>query len=216
MKLNNFKYSDLKWIVINLPTRPDRLEETVQEFQRIGVAEYAHVQALDGKLFEPCWPEGLHNVGARGCLESHIVTLEAIAAIGDTDAAYVICEDDVRFTANFKQDMFPLLPYVDFSISPLHYIGANNLENIKLRPINDRLWRARGLFATHCYMVHASTAGRLAEYLKQRTHYVDVMYAQLQESEVITCFDAPYAFQRPSYSDILKSKVYHDIKGWTY
>ena len=216
MKLKNFKYSELKWVFINLASRPDRLKETVAELQRIGVDEYAHVQAIDGSLFEPCWPEGVHNTGQRGCLESHIVTLEAIAAVGDSDCAYVICEDDVQFTANFKRDMFPLLPFVDFSISPLHYIGANNLEARKIYPINDRLWRARGLFATHCYMAHPSTAGRVAEWLKRRTHYVDVQLVELQEAETVTCFDAPYAFQRPSFSDILKSDVHHEIKGWGY
>jgi GR25 family glycosyltransferase involved in LPS biosynthesis len=214
MKRTHFQFHELEWIVINLPHREDRLRETSAQLQQIGVEDFFHFPAVTATKCPETFPVGCENIGHAGCLESHIAVLDLIASEGDEDLMYVVCEDDVEFPKNFRRELLPLLHYVDFGAGLLHYIGANNLEGRRLMPINDRLWKAQGLFATHCYAVHKTTAGRVANWLKRRTHFVDVMLVELQQRETLTCFDAPLAFQRASFSDILRSDVHHEIRAW--
>lgn len=84
-------FDDLVVLVINLASRPDRMEQVRTQLNSIGVDRFFVVPAVDGRQ---TYPELSTLSGKRGCAESHLL---ALSLAQEYEVPALILEDDVLF-----------------------------------------------------------------------------------------------------------------------
>jgi glycosyl transferase family 25 len=142
-------------IVINLPDRKDRREETELEFARIGFKNFSFFQAsrpLDRGAFA--------SIGERGAYESHLAVLRG--AIGRPCA--LVMEDDVQFSDDIAS--LPGLVAAMPDSWDVMYLGHAQIAEIA------KDIRGRGLvrvgseyefICLHCYAVNGKAIAKLVD-----------------------------------------------------
>ena len=193
---------DVPFFLINLDARVDRLEESLQEFAKIGLRPPARVAAT------------AHPNGALGCAASHISVLERLAR-QDFEMA-VVCEDDIAFVAR-RQELEALLE--DFFHHPS--IGvlciSNRVRGPRL-PISRHMAISNNVQTTACYAIKPwaveavlssfrESARELASGAPLHTASIDQTWKKIQGTEIF--FGVPRistARQRESFSDIAKKR----------
>jgi hypothetical protein len=85
--------------VINLPERTDRRREVEEQLNRFGLSlEHPAVSLVPAS--RPADRGEFPNIGARGCFESHLITLRAAQDAGHEN--FLILEDDADFSDDFE------------------------------------------------------------------------------------------------------------------
>lgn len=76
------KFTSIRVHLINLASRPDRLQETNEEFARMGIVDWSRFEAVKSAD------------GALGCALSHA---HLLGGLDRTVSAVMVCEDDIEF-----------------------------------------------------------------------------------------------------------------------
>lgn len=91
--------------VINLPERTDRRREVERQLNRLGLS-LDHPAVTLVPAIRPVERGEFPNVGARGCFESHLITLKAALDAGYQH--FLLLEDDADFTDDLEARLVAL------------------------------------------------------------------------------------------------------------
>jgi glycosyl transferase family 25 len=191
MKLN--EYFD-KIYCINLDERPDRWEECILEFKKIGITNIERFSAIK------------HERGEIGCRESHIQIIEKCKKQNLKNV--LIFEDDVLFleeNINYIEDTLNQLSEVDWD---LFYLGATVDPNVSyFNKIKKNLVSTNFAYTTHAYAINSTVFDKI---LDEAPKYpiIDVFYCRnivpLGRSLIM---NPMVAIQKEGYSSIQKQQA---------
>lgn len=188
--------------IINLPHRTDRLREMGQQLARVGMG-MDDVMVVAGA--KPDDPGAFPSIGARGCFESHLKTLDLAVTI--KVPSLLILEDDCDFVGNEAP------PHdVDWDI----FYGGHNNEVQEEGPTIAAPDTA--FTGTHCIGLRGEAIRLARDYLKAMharpagdpmggPMHVDGAYSWFRrEHPELKTLVANIAVQRPSRSDVADLK----------
>ena len=162
--------------LINCQHRPDRLEETMAEFKRSGMADPSKVivtKAIVGDYTGHSAGWGAGN-GAWGCLQSHRRILEDLLHMRDERDALawtsaLILEDDVFFLDNALEDFNRFIADAPPEWGQL-YLGGQHQQ--KVTPTdNPNLKKGNSINRTHAYAVHQSSVKQIYQHISYMPDY---------------------------------------------
>lgn len=176
--------------IINLPSRPDRRAEMIQELRRVGLENDPRVQFVDGILVENMAP--WRAPGEKGVFLAQLGIIAEAAKAGES---VLILEDDVDFTSSAQS--WQRSADCDIAYGGYFASDTNDLHS-------------SDIIGAHCIGFSARAAKALAPFLEQLLEHespppIDGAYVwfRRQNDGFITEFAQPVvAVQRPSRSDI--------------
>lgn len=203
-----------KIYVINLPSRPDRLEEFKNSSSKIG---------FDFQVFKAFGPKEIEEIinsndfykmmninqdhyrkSAAGCFLSHLTIIKEAKEKGYKKI--MILEDDCDFTENFADKFHTLFEKLPDNWDFL-YLSGSLPEFVEKF---DGHARVSQVFTTHSYVLNHTAYDRIIEYLSKYflIKEVDACYTDLHKN--LNSFIAlPFlTYQRGSFSDI--QQIYTD------
>jgi hypothetical protein len=199
-------FARLDIVVINLDSRPDRLEEFTEEMTRLGIHSWRRLTAVDGRKEFP-YLDPFYS-GSIGCSLSHVEAFEQ--AEWDGAEALLICEDDVEFLVDKATIALAIQEFLDnASLDVLALYGRARGGSHR---ISGNLRIVVGLVGTVCYVVkpHMTkvigdlfTAGVADLQQCKRKGKSDVLWNRLQAKGYF--FASPvgsYTRNREGFSDI--------------
>jgi GR25 family glycosyltransferase involved in LPS biosynthesis len=171
--------------VINLDTKPHRMEATIKELTKIGVKKILRFSAITG--------------GEAGCARSHYECLKM------QESPLLIFEDDVVFEPEALKTISKAMEQLpdDFD---LFYFGAN-VKSPAIKYSENLFKITGGVHCTHAMFWSAKGRKRILElwnpYSEQEFHQIDHwLYMKGQGAmECYVCYPL-MAFQRADHSDI--------------
>lgn len=135
---NNFKNENIKTFVVNLDRRPDRWKKFTEN-KELDFLNYQRYSAVDGEKListpqlQQIFENNDYNMrrGMVGCFMSHIVLYTQL--INSNDEVYLILEDDLEVTKDFKMKFEHLLSLLkqkewDFCFIGHHVRNTQELE----------------------------------------------------------------------------------------
>lgn len=199
-------FDRLDVVVINLDSRPDRLQEFSDEAQKLGLTSWRRFSAVDGRQEFPDLDP--FYSGSIGCSLSHVYAFGE--ARWDSREALLVCEDDVEF----------LVDKATLAAAIHEFLDEPNLDVLALygrarggsHHISDTLRIVVGLVGTVCYVVKPHMAEVIGDLFTQgvddlksgkRKGKSDILWNRLQKNGYF--FAAPittYARNREGFSDI--------------
>jgi glycosyl transferase, family 25 len=199
--------------VINLTSRHDRRQETLDEFTRHGLRFARQVEFFQAS--RPATTEGFPTLGCRGCFQSHLRLLRWFAD-SELDSLLVL-EDDIRFF-DVRSPVLDTLRETPWDIA---YFGRCDMKSPKGPQRLQRLAPTSGVQGLHCYAIKRDVAGRLADYLeaclqREPGHpeggpmHVDGAFSMFRarNPDVVTLLATPFlAGFRRSSTDIHDTKI---------
>lgn len=195
--------------VINLDKRPDRLQRTQEEFDKIGY-QFERFPAIDGDEVNINWIDtGIPgwNKNAAALVETTIALIKDAKAKGYEQV--LICEDDIFFGKDAKS----FLENYDLPEDgqwDMFFFGVMN----EWRPmyIDHETVRLKRAYCCHCYAVHSRVYDDYIALLEGRDKPIDWVTA---DHFMIhgRCYATrrPVAFQKPDYSNIRKKQVHNKV-----
>lgn len=185
---------------INLKRRPDRWEESLNEFKKYDL-KVDRFDAVDGNNYKST--SNLNN-GQIGTIYSHLNIIKT--AKKENLNNVLILEDDIKF----HNDVISLFNEWNSEIPEdwdMIFLGGNHIGNNpwspgKLIPITEHIFKVTYCLALHCYAVKNTLYDKLIDSLSNIDKPADVIIADFQSN--INCYIIrPHlAWQRPSYSDL--------------
>ena len=174
-----FKQSNNNYIkIINLKKREDRKMIIYDQIIKENIANYEFFEAINGqelllsnnlfKLFER--NNFLYRKGIIGCALSHITLWEKL--INDNrNNYYVIFEDDIKLTSNFKEKLdYCLLQFEKEDMEYLYlgdfYSNKKLNEDISLLKTEPFTYNANGLGGAFAYIISKKAALKIINYFK--------------------------------------------------
>jgi hypothetical protein len=155
-------------LVVNLDSRPDRLQEMGSQLRSIGFDFDARIQRFPAvKVTES---GGFRSLGAHGCFLSHLGCLERAKQSGARSV--MILEDDVDFAPDFRQRQQSLVERLQFGDwgmfyggghlggAPLPADGEGDASGLHVVPEQTLIW------TTHCVSVREPWLTLAHEYLR--------------------------------------------------
>jgi len=199
-------FDRLDVVVINLDSRPDRLQEFSDETSKLGLTYWRRFSAVDGRQQFPDLDP--FYSGSIGCSLSHVYAFDD--AQWNSRDALLVCEDDVEF----------LVDKSTLAAAIQEFLENPNLDVLALygrarggsHHISDTLRIVVGLVGTVCYVVKPHMIEVIGDLFTQgvedlklgkRRGKSDVLWNQLQKKGYF--FAAPirtYARNREGFSDI--------------
>ena len=155
------KYVDFK-VLINLEERTDRYNETVLEFEKIGISDIHHFLAVK------------HRLGPSGCARSHYEIIKMARANNYKNV--LIFEDDVYFEGSvesIKENLLSCFNQIEtHNISPdFLYLGGRlttppdgNFHKSTMQyhsKIDSNLYELGGCKTTHAYIIFESVYDKI-------------------------------------------------------
>jgi glycosyl transferase, family 25 len=200
--------------VINLAERKDRRNDMEKQLNYVGW------QALFSDSMRPSDAGGFESIGARGCFESHLVTLRRAATSG---RHAIIMEDDLNFCPDFStkwNEAYEALQGKAWAMFyPAHLLTLENGLSL-LRP-SDEL-RCSHFIAFHKERIN-EIIGHLETILARPSGHplggpmhVDGAYSTIraQNTALVTyAFSPSLGYQRSSRSDIAPLRYYDRVKA---
>ncbi len=187
---------------INLDRRPDRWVECQTEFDKLNLI-VERVSAIDGTNIT-------NNTRLKnGALALSLTVNNIIAdAIEKKYNKILILEDDIEFTENinvFNEEIKHLPSDWDL----LYFGGNHNLHAGASAPIpvNDYFRRLHNTYSTHAIGINSSGFKLIEEKIRLAIKEIDVLYAEIQKTNNVYCFNKLLATQRDSFSDIENVRV---------
>jgi hypothetical protein len=193
-------------VVINLPTRPDRLARLHARLPRPWPLPNPRVHP---GVQEPAPPWFASSDGAWGCRQAHLQILER-AWHRSIDATLVL-EDDVVFAPDFTQKWADLTRRLPANWDMV-MLGGQHIE--PPAPAGSRLVLCTNTRRTHAYIVRLKAIPLLMRTWRASSRHID---HALSDFQAATWVYAPSAFivgQDAGYSDI-SSKNNPQIRFWT-
>jgi GR25 family glycosyltransferase involved in LPS biosynthesis len=208
-------------VVINLDSRPDRLEMMRSEFLKLN-ANFQRLSASTG--------------GALGCIDSHCRALELFIQHESATPAVMICEDD----ALFQTDRATLDQHIrEFLSNPDAKVACLGFNARVFEPYSTLYNRCREIQTRVCYIVKREFARELNELWRQiyamrisnkPTPWYEQAYRSLpisnppadiyrgdqswkllQQTTVFLTPKTRLVIQRPSFSDIEQRHVNYKV-----
>lgn len=198
-----------KVVVINLPSRPDRLEKVSEQLRALGLSDSFEVfRAIDGKIVTPPpWFKWGH--GAWGCLLSHMRVMEDfMAEPGFEYKRILIIEDDAVF---FPKAAFMFEQFVgqlgDRDWGQLYLGGQHTWAPEYLTPW---LLKCQSVNRTHAYAVNGKYVAEIHNALSRwneftlRDHHIDRQLEMYHRKEAWPVFAPKWwiAGQNHGVSDV--------------
>lgn len=198
--------------VINLSERKDRRREMEIQLRRIGW------QAQFSGSARPPHAGGFESVGARGCFESHLVSLRRAATSG---RHAIIMEDDLNFCPGFPlkwEEAYIALRNKPWAISyPAHLLDLKS--GISLLP------PSKPVECAHFILFHKDYIKEIIRHLEEilarapghplgGPMHIDGAYSTIRSQNPTLgtyAFSPSLGFQRSSRSDIAPLKIYDRI-----
>lgn len=182
---------------INLDRRPDRWAECQAEFEKLNLI-VERVSAIDGTKLN-------NNTRLKnGALALSLTVYNIITeAIENKYNKILILEDDIEFTENinvFSEEISSLPEDWDL----LYFGGNHNIHVGSSQPIkiNEHFRKLHNTYSTHAIGINSSGFKLIDEKLKTDIKEIDVLYAEIQKTNNVYCFNKLLATQRNSFSDI--------------
>ncbi len=147
--------------IVNLPSRQDRRREVMQQLEKIGLK----VGVNNVEFFEAVRPSdaaGFPNIGARGCLLSHLQILKE--ALASNCQRLLILEDDVNFVDSFSIGLAELLKALEHWQWDICYLGHTFAVNSQ-KP-SGFSYCSEPIETSHAYAVNGQALPALIEYLE--------------------------------------------------
>lgn len=190
---------------INLASRGDRKQETLDEFERLSLPKPKRFPAVANKH------------GGLGCATSHRDLIQLLISLNA--GTTMICEDDVEFRGNREE--------IDAAIEEFEKIPGLGVLCLAYRargprlPITRKLAVANNIQMASCYVVKPFAFEALRESFQSSVAGLedgqpwsrfanDQLWKHVQTHQVFFCIPRiPLAWQRESFSDIVgQNKVY--------
>lgn len=199
-------FDRLDMVVINLDSRPDRLEKFTREMSRFGLENWTRLSAVNGRKEFP----DLHPVIAAtiGCSLSHISAVQQ--AEERKSDGLLICEDDLEFLVDKETLAFVITEFLeDPRLDVLAIQGSARGGSHHISP-NLRI--VVGFVGAACYIVKPHVAPYLSDLLAEGVALLrrgrqkgknDIIWNQMQKRNFF--FASPigsFARQTEDYSDI--------------
>ena len=149
--------------VINLPSRTDRLHETIAELKSVGI-NHDHPKLTVFPAVRPSDPGGFRTVGARGCFLSHLSVLDHAVSRGHT--RIMILEDDVKFEA-LAAERWPLIVKELRDVDRAIFYGGHRSEQPRMvAPSNTIAFPPdQAVLCTHCVAFIGTTVLEARDHL---------------------------------------------------
>ena len=182
-----------KAVVINLPSRKDRLEQF-------------SLGAEKQEINFTTWPAMAHPLGAVGCLASHREVLRAFKDSGDE--CWAIFEDDCLFVDNFQElfhNFFDLVPVCWDAL----WLGGRHLDHPIRMHEHARVITKVSL--SHAYVISHRAVDALLGLTERGlpgTSHVDKMWSDALGPRGLTYAPVPWLCgQSDGWSDIIQSHL---------
>jgi GR25 family glycosyltransferase involved in LPS biosynthesis len=171
MILNELNFS--KIYCVNLPSRPDRRQNAINQFNKIGLKGYQFFNAIDGRELNLKAGSAFLNPAMVGCYLSHYLIIRE--AIENNYESILVFEDDINFivgAATFLDYAIPTVP-ADWEFIYLGYtVYPKEIKNTKI--LSD-YWAIPGhCWGTHAYAVRGNGIAKLWQGLKHITNQIDI------------------------------------------
>lgn len=167
---------------INLDRRPDRWAAAQEQFHHHGlevmrISAVPDSQLLPDKL-APKYPPLLRDKGkVPYCIMlTHLLIFRLAEAMKLT--SFVVFEDDVRLSKNFRQDAERFLKDVPDDWDMI-YFGGSKLLNMAPVPHRTGIFRPSYMYFTHAYGAHKRVYKKCIEAMLSCGHEVDQLLAGL-------------------------------------
>lgn len=191
---------------INLDKRPDKWEDSLKEFQKIGLSGVTRFSGVDGN------PDNLVSKllpGEVGCILSHLSIIKK--AKENNLENILVFEDDVVFHQHFNEMFESTINSVPTDWDMLYFCGNHQGG---LRMIKPGIARVFYTFTTNAYAMKSTLYEYFINELSKLQYQVDVVYAQKHKTISIYCFKPHLAWQRSGISDIHNVYCdYHFLKN---
>jgi len=200
--MNAFDYFE-EIHVINLDKRPDRLNQVMSEFEKIGIKDrvkrFPAIEKLDGRM---------------GCIKSHIYIL--LEAKKRKLQNVLIFEDDITFIhPNTNEILEKAISQINIKWN-LIYLGANT--HSKLHKLTENLIFLNNAFATHSLAYHESIYDKIINKydkmlkINNHTDILDVYYCtDLQVNNTCLMVNPMLTTQVNGFSDIENKNVNYNF-----
>ena len=220
--------SNHKTYCINLERRPDRKNYMIKLFNKESITDYYFYKAIDGKqlklshiiynLFEN--NDFNYRKGVIGCALSHYIIWKQL--VESKYDFFIIYEDDITFTDNYKQKLDEVLKSVDFMECDYLLLGYHMFKNkrelhkdtydtIKEDTIISKLNRELYIGSAFSYIITKTGASKILHYVNQNgiKHGIDYVVGivpnlNIYETQPHLCFS--------EWVDKLSSDVDSDIQ----
>jgi len=189
-----------KALCINLDKRPDRWEESLKEFNKIGLTEVKRIVGVDGDTIPT---KADLKPGANGCRVSHAKAF-ANAKVNKYKS-FLLLEDDIEFHDGFNEMFDFMSPQIPDDWDML-YLCANPATGSRLR-VADNVFRLYGGYSAHCVIFKDTVYEDALNALLFNYVQSDLTYAALQNKYNAYLLYPHIAYQRTDYSDIEKEVV---------
>jgi glycosyl transferase, family 25 len=191
---------------INLASRPDRLRETQDELQRMGLVHWSRFDAIK------------NDNGALGCALSHAGVFEGLPP-GET--VVMVCEDDIEFLVSPEELRELVQEFLENPALDVLCVAFNVMA--KGHTISSRLDVTSNTQTLACYVAKASALELLRDSFSESARLiqegkplglvaVDQHWKRLQRRTLIFAIPRKRAArQRPSFSDIEGQDVSYGV-----
>lgn len=158
----------MKFYLLNLARRPDRLLEATDQLTRAGI-EFTRFEAVDGHAL-PLPPNEYKGAGAYGCRLSHVGIMQD--AIGKGLDIIGVFEDDVVFAdpTTFQIRLKELLEQLPADWDMVYLGGQHRQPPV---PVHDGIVLCADCHRTHSYIVRGAAIKRLHEIWSTHQGHVD-------------------------------------------
>jgi GR25 family glycosyltransferase involved in LPS biosynthesis len=182
--------------LINLKRRPDRLAQSLREWDNTGLPKPIIFEAVDGTQVEP--PEGWRAPReANGCRLSHISILQKELA----NDQVAIFEDDCLFVHDFPERYQELMDSLPDDWDAV-FFGGQHVDKPLHTPIPN-LVRAQNCHRTHGYMIRGKYMKHMLDVWSNCKTHLDFVWGMFhQKSWNVYCPTQWLCGQFPSKSDI--------------
>jgi len=146
--------------IINMVSRTDRRDETINEFKRANFSLNSEQVSFYAAI-TPDTADGFPNKGTKGCFLSHLNVLREAKARGVNNV--LVLEDDIAFVRKINKigvSAFDNLADLDWDLA---YFG-----HVMPSCENDLAWRVvtAPMLSAHCYAVNGKSLGKLIDMLE--------------------------------------------------
>ena len=183
-------------VCINLDRRPERWEQSQQEFVRHNIKLVRRFPALDGKVLSvpSHWA---YSPGAYGCLVSHLqVVLDARKR---NLSSLLIFEDDVALAADFQEKFACCIGQLPPDWDMLFFGAFHDVLPI---PVSEHVYRVIRANSTFAYALKHTVFDKFIESNSAPSIPVDVNNMLLQKEFNCYCFMPHLAWVQSVYSDV--------------
>jgi glycosyl transferase, family 25 len=191
--------------VINLASRPDRLEKFLHDTGRLCLGNVQRIEAVADEY------------GAVGCALSHALCMEQM--IERNWPAMMVCEDDARFRVDRAKLDALVERFLDDDAAEAACLAYFHRE---ASPHDDLYLRTTNAQTAACYVIKQSLAPELLETARAAAAHLaaggpltrysfDQAWKTLQRSHVFLIPIVRAATQRPGYSDISRGHVRYRV-----